>query len=384
MKNDLKQYFKIPDHITYLNGAYMSPLLKSIEKIGHDSVSKKCLPYEISASDFFEDSIRLKKEFAKLVKIKDINNIAIIPSVSYGVSTVCNNIRVNQNEEILIVGEQFPSNFYAWKKLADKNKAVLRIVSAPVSFVERGKNWNQLILKAINKKTTVVAIGNIHWADGTLFDLPAIRLKTKENNALFVIDGTQSIGALPFSVNELDPDALICAGYKWLLGPYSTGIAYYSDFFNEGNPIEENWINRRNSEDFSGLVNYEKNYQPKAGRYNVGEMSNFTLLPMLIKAIEQLNEWGVESIQKHCEKISKKAINELRNLDCFVENDLYRAHHLFGVYLPQNISLNKLRDEFSKKNIFVSLRGNAIRVSPNIYNDENDFDKLVSCFKTVI
>jgi len=74
---------------------------------------------------------------------------------------------------------------------------------------------------------------------------------------LLIIDGIQSIGTLPFSVKEIQPDALICAGYKWLLGPYSIGLAYYSDTFANGFPIEENWINRKNSEDFGGLVNYE-------------------------------------------------------------------------------------------------------------------------------
>ena len=81
-------------------------------------------------------------------------------------------------------------------------------------------------------------MGHIHWADGTLFDLIAIRKKADKVGAKLIIDGTQSVGALPFSVKEIQPDALIVGGYKWLLGPYSIGMAYYADTFNNGEPLE--------------------------------------------------------------------------------------------------------------------------------------------------
>lgn len=378
-----KDLFRLPENVSYLNGAYMSPFLKSVEAIGHASVTKKCFPYEVTGDDFFTNTNKLKQEFSKLVEINDYQNVAIIPAVSYGIATVANNVKLNAGGEILVVGEQFPSNIYSWQKIADKNNATVRIITAPEDFNKRGQHWNQVILDTISDKTALVAISHVHWADGTLFDLKAIRVKTKLHNALLIIDGTQSIGALPFSVKEIEPDALICAGYKWLLGPYAIGLAYYSDAFSNGNPIEENWINRKNSEDFSGLVNYEPEYQPKAGRYNVGEMSNFTLTPMLIRAIEQLNKWQPKRVQEYCKFISEEAIEELRALDCFIEEDTFRAQHLFGIYLPKTINLEKLKAEFLKNNIYVSFRGNAIRVSPHLYNTKEDFEKLVRCFEGI-
>ena len=378
-----KNLFRTPENVSYLNGAYMSPFLKSVEAIGHASVSKKCFPYEVTGDDFFKHTNKLKQEFSKLVAIDDYQNVAIIPAVSYGIATVANNIKLNAGDEILVVSEQFPSNIYSWQKIAKQNQATVRIIAAPIDFNQRGQRWNQAILEAINEKTSVVAMPHVHWADGTLFDLKAIREKTKNYNALLIIDGTQSVGALPFSVKEIEPDALICGGYKWLLGPYSIGLAYYSDAFINGNPIEENWINRKNSEDFSGLVNYEPEYQPKAGRYNVGEMSNFTLTPMLIRAIEQLNEWQPKRVQDYCKAISEEAIQTLRGLGCFIEDDGYRAQHLFGIYLPEHINLEKLKAEFTKQNIYVSFRGNAIRVSPHVYNSKVDFEKLVGCFEGI-
>jgi len=376
-----KDKFKIPENVTYLNGAYMSPTLKSVEKIGHEAITQKCFPYEVGAKDFFIHSENLRKQFASFIEAQDYHNIAIIPSVSYGMANVANNIKLKSDDEIIIADEQFPSNVYAWQKVAQKNNASIKIIKPPASNEKRGEIWNQKILNAINDKTKVVTLGPLHWADGTIFDLKAIREKSTAYKALLIIDGSQSIGALPFSVKEIEPDALIVVAYKWLLGPYSFGMAYYSDYFNDGEPIENNWINRFNSEDFSGLVNYESRYQPKAGRYNMGEYSNFVNTPMLAKSLEQLQEWNPQQIQEYCHQISKKAINQLRNLGCFIEEDTYRAKHLFGVYLPKHIDLDKLKTRFKEQHIFVSFRGEAIRVSCNVYNDQGDFEKFVRCFK---
>ena len=378
-----KDKFKLPETVTYLNGAYMSPLLKSVEKIGHEAVSKKCLPYEIIAEDFFSGVEKLRKAFADFIDVPDYQNTAIIPSVSYGIATVANNIKLRSGDEIVIADGQFPSNVYAWQNIAKEYNAKINIIKPPASFKKRGLIWNENILSAITNKTTLVSLGPVHWADGTLFDLKSIREKTKKHNALMIIDGAQSLGALPFSVKDIDPDAVVTVGYKWLLGAYGLGMAYYSDFFNDGNPIENNWINRYNSEDFSQLVNYQPKYQPKAGRYNMGECSNFNLVPMLTKSIAQLSEWKPENIQNYCDKISKKGVVELRSLDCNIEEDVFRAKHIFGVYLPKYFNLDKLKTRFKENSIYVSFRGDAIRVSPNVYNTEEDFEKLVSCFKSI-
>jgi len=375
-----KHLFDLSEEITYLNGAYMSPQLKSVTQIGLQSVQKKAHPNQILPEDFFTEKEILKQGFAKLIDAPDYKNVAIIPSVSYGIANAANNVPIKKGDEILLVDEQFPSNVYVWQEVAKKNDAIVKMVKPPSSLENRGKLWNENILEAITKNTAVIAMPHVHWADGTLFDLKAIRKKTKTVNAMLVIDGTQSVGALPFSIQEIEPDALVCGGYKWLLGPYAIGLAYYSDAFNNGTPIEHNWMNRHNSEDFTRLTNYEDRYQEKAARYSVGESSNFVLTPMMTKAIEQLIEWQPKNIQEYGKSISQQAIQKLRELGCFIEDDSYRAHHLFGIYLPKHLNLEALKAELKEKQIFVSFRGNAMRVSCNVYNTEDDFENLLNCF----
>jgi len=381
MLNNQSHLFSLPTDVTYLNGAFMAPLSNAVAAVGKKALFQKQNPTQILGDDFFIPTEKLKETFAKLIDVKVADQIAIIPSVSYGLATVANNIKLKKGDEILMLAEQFPSNVYVWQKLAKKYDAKVVIIKSPELEEGRGASWNKSILKNITPKTAVVAMPHCHWADGTLFDLENIRKKTTENDALLIIDGTQSVGALPFSVAKIQPDALVCAGYKWLMGAYGLGVAYYSEKFNDGNPIEENWINRFNSQDFAGLVNYESRYQPYAGRYNMGEVSSFIATPMLTKSIEQLLVWKPKNIQEYCQTISNDAITALRQLGCFVEEDTYRAKHLFGVYLPDTMDVDKLKERFNERKIFVSFRGKAIRVAPNVYNTKADFDRFVSCFK---
>ena len=376
-----KDKFSLPDGVTYLNAAYMSPQLKSVEEAGIAALRKKNRPFEISADDFFANKLLLKQKFASLIGLESQEQLAIIPSASYGIANAARNISLKPGEEILMVSEQFPSHVYSWKRLADSYGGMLRIIDPPDSFKQRGEKWNESILEQISDKTAVVALPHVHWADGTLFDLKAIRKKSIEHGALMIIDGTQSVGALPFSIKDLQPDALICAGYKWLLGPYSLGLAYYAESFNEGIPIEENWINRLNSEDFKGLTSYQDAFQPGAERYSVGESSNFNHTPMLLKAVEQLLEWKPENIQQYCQEISSKAISSIRGSGYFIEEDSYRAKHLFGIYLRPGQELQHIKKRMESRNIYVSYRGAAIRVSPHLYNTAFDFEQLASCFQ---
>ncbi len=372
-----RKKFSLPKDVTYLNCAYMSPLLKEVENKGIEGIKLKKNPFLLSPSSFFEDSQKLRLEFAKLINIRDPSRIAIIPSASYGLAVVAANARMNRAHKMVVAGEQFPSNVYPWMRLSAESGATLKTVSPFADLKDRGKIWNQRILEAIDKSTKLVALGHVHWADGTKFDLLEIRKRTKEVGALLVIDGTQSVGALPFDTSKIQPDALICGGYKWLMGPYSIGMAYFGDYFEDGKPIEENWINRKFSEDFTSLVNYQDEYQPGALRYDVGERSNFILVPMMTAALKQINQWKPENIQGYCASISEKAIQKLIHAGFWIEDHDFRGHHLFGVRLPSGLDLEKIKSRLKKNKISVSFRGNSIRVAPHVYNSEDDLTKLV-------
>lgn len=372
-----KHLFDLDPSVTYLNCAYMSPLMKSVEEAGIKGIRRKLQPNQVLGNDFFTESDQLREEFGRLINCKETNRLVIIPSVSYGMANVANNISLSPGDEILIVDEQFPSNVYPWMRIAKEARAIIKTILPPKVLDNRGKIWNQRILDAITTKTKLVACGQIHWADGTLFDLVSIRKRTSEVGALLVIDGTQSIGALPFDLAEIKPDALIAAGYKSMMGPYSIGMAYYGSAFDDGIPIEENWINRYESENFANLVNYNERYQPGALRYEVGEHSNFILVPMLLEALKMLNNWKPENIQSYCQSLISNAVDILREHGYWIEDEGYRATNLFGIRLPNSISMNEAKERLTRAGVFVSYRAIAFAFHHK-YNQSEDMDALVN------
>ncbi|HKK46465.1 MAG TPA: aminotransferase class V-fold PLP-dependent enzyme [Balneolaceae bacterium] len=378
-----KHLFSLDENHHYLNCSYLSPLLKSVEEAGIKGIRLKKQPWEISPEDFFKDSNKLRSLFADVIHSENANSIGIMPAVSYGLATVAKNLDPKKGNTIVVTGEQFPSNVYAWNRYCKQHHCNLKVVDPPKDFKNRGEKWNQRILDAIDEHTLLVALGNVHWTDGTLFDVEAIGEQARKSNAYFAIDGTQSVGALPFDVQKVQPDALICAGYKWLMGPYAMTLGYFGPRLRDGIPLEEGWITRKGSEDFSALIDYSEGYQPGAQRFDVGERSNFILVPMMIEALKQIRKWKPENIQGYCKNLTTDLVQKLPEYGYQIEVENWRGHHMFGIRLPRLVTKKQLQSELKKRNIYLSIRGSAIRISPNVYNDKRDINTLLDVLKDV-
>jgi selenocysteine lyase/cysteine desulfurase len=357
----------------------MGPLPRASQDAGIAAIARKGNPSTITPADFFTEASEARRLFAQLIN-GDAARVAIIPAVSYGVATVARNTPVARGQNVVVIGEDFPSNMYAWRKVATRSTAELRVVPPPDGS-RRGAEWNARLLDAIDGNTAVVAVPHVHWSDGTRFDLSTIGAAARHVGAAFIVDGTQSVGALPFDVRSIQPDALICAGYKWLLGPYSIAVAYYGPRYDGGEPIEDNWITRRESDDFQQLVNYQDEYAPGAVRYDGGERSNFILLPMFIAALRLILDLSPARIQQYCERLIAAPVEHARDRGFAVEDAEWRGAHLFGLRVPAQLDLRKLRHELQARNVIASWRGSALRLSPNVYNTQNDVDALVAALR---
>ncbi|MDX1624765.1 MAG: aminotransferase class V-fold PLP-dependent enzyme [Gemmatimonadota bacterium] len=377
----MKDRFSLPEGLHYLNAAYMTPLSKRAEAAGREALERARDPTSIEPADFFAIPDRVRRAFGRIVN-GDPERVAIVPAASYGIATAARNTPVEAGQNVVVLHEQFPSHVYAWRRVAGEAGAELRTVAPPAEPDSRGEGWNARLLEAIDRDTAAVAVPHVHWTDGTLFDLEAVGERAREAGAALVIDGTQSVGALPFDVGRIRPDALVCAGYKWLTGPYGIGVAWFGPRYDGGVPLEENWINRRGSEEFAGLVDYEEAYQPGAVRYDAGEKSSFVLGPILAAALEELLEWGIASIRSHCREVLAESLAAAREMGYRVEVPEWRAAHLVGVRIPDRVALDRLREALDERDVVVSLRGDAIRVSPHLYNDTNDAAALEEALRS--
>ncbi|HET6688035.1 MAG TPA: aminotransferase class V-fold PLP-dependent enzyme [Rubrobacter sp.] len=371
-----RDLFEIPEDIVYLNCAFMAPQLRPAREVGERAVSRKSRPWEITPDVFFEDAEEIRALFARLVG-GDADGVAIIPSVSYGISVAAANLDVREGEKIVILEDQFPSNVYAWGELAERSGARLVTLPRPEDF-----DWTRALLEEIDSGTAVVAVPNCHWTDGSLVDLARVGERVREAGAALVVDAIQSLGAHPFDVSEVRPDFLVAASYKWLLGPYGVGYMYVGEEYREGKPIEHNWINRRGSQDFSGLVAYQDAFQPGARRYDVGERSNFALLPMAAEALRQLLDWGVENVSETIGTLTDLTEETAGEHGFVTIPKERRARHMIGLMLGPDAP-DDLPTRLTAHNVYVSVRGPSVRVSPHLYNTELDVYRLFDVLERV-
>lgn len=268
--------------LAYLNTAYLGPLPRRSRDAAKSACERQTQPFVHLAgkpgtqlSSFYSDVEQCRAAFAALVTGSTADDIALVPSTSYAMSVARKNLLpiglLDSNSRILVLEQQFQSNLYCWEDAVQEAGGELLVVARPDDF-----DWTRAVLEEIDGAAEgtlkLVALPCCHWTDGSTLDLVSIGARCRAVGARFVIDGTQSIGAVPFDVSAVKPDFLAVSAYKWLLCPYGLAFLYAApEHQAHGQPIEQhNW--ERTGEGF-----YQYDYTQGARRFDGGQRSNVSL-----------------------------------------------------------------------------------------------------------
>lgn len=369
--------FDIPAQVAYFNCAYMSPLLRSAAAAGQQGVAGKSQPWQVRPADFFSLPDQARSLFAGLVGAQ-ADDIAIVGSASYGIETALKNIRLQAGDQVLICADEFPSSLYPLRRAA-------RLAGAEIVTVARPQDgdWTRALLQAMTPRTRLALLCPCHWTDGGLIDLAAVRLALDAHDGLLLVDATQSMGALPLDVSQVRPDFLVAATYKWLLGPYSLGFLYVAPRWQDGQPLEENWVNREAAHDFARLVDYRAGYAPGARRFDMGERANFVALPMAMAALEQIAAWQVPRIAQTISHLTGQIAAHVAPWGLEAAPAHLRAGHFLGLRWPGALP-SSLPEQLAAAQVHVSIRGPAIRITPHVYNHEEDVARLLEVLQAAL
>jgi selenocysteine lyase/cysteine desulfurase len=368
-----RHLFDIPRDVCYLNCAYMGPLPRPVRDAGAAALLRCATPWLIGSEDFFEPAEAARRLIAGLLNASP-ESIALVPTAANAIAAVAKNVPIRPGQQIVVLADQFPSNMYSWLGLAAQG-ARIKTIPAPVG-PNRGRRWNERLLSSIDGNTGLVAIEAVHWTDGTLFDLAAVGRRCREVGAWYVVDATQTIGIEALDAASIGADALVAHPYKSMMAGYGLGFAYFGERLANGSPLEQSWLMRRGSEDFSRLVDYQEDYAPGMRRYDTSTRANLSHIAMLTAAMELFRRWQAPRVRRYCLEMSKKLIECARRAGYEVPEDGEHAAHIFGIRPPSGTDLQALRRTLQARHIHVSVRGDAIRVSPHVYNDEADADRF--------
>jgi selenocysteine lyase/cysteine desulfurase len=372
-----RDLFDVPRDVAYLNTANMSPLLRAVREAGGRGVDVRGRPWAIEPIDWFTEVERLRGLAGKVFGVP-ADGLALVPSTSYGLAVAARNLPLKAGERVLVLDDEFPSDFYTWQRAAERSDGELVIVRRA-----DGQSWTDAVLAALDERTAIVAVPNVHWTNGALLELGRVAAAARDAGAALVIDASQSLGALPLDIAELDPDFVASVGYKWLLGPLSVGYLYVAERHRGGEPLEENWALREGADDFAALADYTARYMPGARRFDVGQRTNFGLVPMAIAALEQLRDWGVAEIARELAAVTGEIARAAAGLGLAAPPEAERAPHMLGLEFPREAGervLAALRDA----GVVASVRAGSLRLAPHLHTDRTDVDRLLRALEAAV
>jgi selenocysteine lyase/cysteine desulfurase len=374
-----RHLFDIPREVAYFNCAYYSPQLNESRERLIAGARAKSSPWERLPGSFFDDAETLRGVWSRLFG-GDADGYAVVPAASYALSTAARAIEpgLKAGDRILVIADEFPSNVLPWRRTAQETGARMVTVPAPSDG-----SWTRAILAAIDKSVKVVAVSTCHWTNGARIDLEPIGAACRANGSVLVVDATQTLGAMPFSVEDVQPDFLAAACYKWQLGPYGVSLLYVSEPWRSARPLEESWLARDNAADFTSLADYSDAYMAGARRFEVGEKGSLTTLPGAIAAAEQIEAWGIENIAMSLAAINSRISAHLEGLGFQLPAEGQRCPHMFGAVLPAS-NASKLVAELRKRDIYVSQRGSSLRFAPHLYVDDRDLARLAESLDELV
>jgi selenocysteine lyase/cysteine desulfurase len=370
-----RHLFEMPRDICYLNSASYSPLpLKTLEA-GRAAVGRKGAPWTLDAGFANRQHERARLAAAALIHA-DPADIALIPSVSYGVATAAKLITIARGARVIVLEDDHSSPVLEWRMRAEAEGFTVETVGRP----DDG-DWTSAVLAAIERPGAppvgLASISSVHWSDGGLIDVDAVAAALKRQDAVFLIDATQSAGVLAMDVSRLDPDFVIFPTYKWLLGPYGRAFIYIAKRHQGGLPLEQTAAGRRDVRAENEVYFSDLRYVADARRFDMGERDHFISMEMAAIGMEMMAEWGASAVAQRLALLTERLAEGVRGIGFHISDRRLRAPHILSLAFPKGMPQG-LIEGLASEGVYVAARLGRLRVSPHVFNDEADTDRFVA------
>lgn len=364
-----RDLFDLPSGLTYFNTASQSPCLTASFSAGERGLVRKRQPWLAERSALPGEMERCREVFGGLIGAT-ADDVAIVFSTSYGIAAAAANLTLAPGQNVLVLEAQFPSNVYAWQRLAERSGGGIRYVSRGVDF-----DWTGPVLDALDDGVGIVALPNCHWCDGALVDLEPIAAECIRRGIPLVVDATQSLGVKPLSLGSVPAYFIVASAYKWLLCPDMMGFMYVAPKHQTGMPLELNHASRTDAPSMETGSGLGGRLKANARRFDMGAADSMIHMPMCVKALEQIAEWTPQAIHDYLTRLVDMIAERAEERGFVCPPKARRIGHFIGLYRDEPWP-EDLAARLATRDVHVAFRNGALRVSPYLFNDDNDVDRL--------
>jgi selenocysteine lyase/cysteine desulfurase len=306
----------------------------------------------------------------------DPADVALIPSISYGVATAAKVLTVGRGTRVLVLENDHSSPVLEWQMRADAQGFTVETIHRP----DDG-DWTSAVLAAIERPgeppVSLASISSVHWSDGGLIDIEKVGAALRQRAAAFLVDATHSAGVLPLDVRRLDPDFVMFPTYKWLLGPYGRAFIYIAKRHQDGIPLEQTSSGRSDVRAENAIYFADIGYVPDARRFDMGERDHFISMEMASIGMEMMADWGSTAVAQRLQMLTTRIADGVRGIGVSVVEPRLRAPHILSLRFANGMPAD-LVASLANEGIHVAARLGRMRISPHVFNDEADADRFVA------
>jgi selenocysteine lyase/cysteine desulfurase len=369
--------FDIPRDVCYLNAASYSPLPLATVEAARLAVARKARPWLIDHDFAAKQYERVRAAAARLINA-DPNDVALISSVAYGVATAAKILPVPRGSRVLVLQDDHSSPVLEWMTRSHDGEFTVETVQTPGNH-----DWTDAVLSAVERPgaapLAVASISSVHWSDGGVLDPDRVTPAVRKRGAALLVDATHSVGVMNCDVRTLDPDFVVFPTYKWLLGPYGRAFLYVAKRHQDGVPLEQTSYGRRAVRAEQDVYFSDTNYVANARRFDMGERDHFISMEMASLGMELMAKWGFRAVTERLAMLTARLADGLRSQQLSVPDAAVRAPHIMSLGFRDGMPKG-LIENLAAEQIYVALRLGRMRISPHVYNNENDIDRFVTAF----
>lgn len=365
-----RRFFPITDTDIYLNHAAVSPMSTLITDTISDYMNDRTRGNINNFKHLLGQRNKLKSNIATLINAAP-ENIALVANTSEGLNWLANGLCWQPGDHILLFENEFPANIYPFLNLER--------FGVKIDFVpsRAGKFYLEDIETRIHDQTRILSVSFVQFLTGYCNDLTGIGKICKENNVIFAVDGIQGIGALPLDVKAAQIDFLSNGGHKWLMAPQGCGFIYVNPTLEDNLiPVFAGWLSVKDSWNF---LDYKLEFLEDAGRFEIGTPNSMGIIGACA-ATDLLLEVNPTHIRDHLLKLGDLLISLMSELDLnYLGSE--QSKERSGIYSFTGRDIEGLFNYLSNEHIHISLRNNALRVSPHFYNNETEIKEFAHICK---
>src|SRR5436190_21896213 len=382
MLSSQRALFDIPSDVAYLNAAGWSPLPRVTQEAGRAAVARKGQPWKLAPDCHERQHERARAAAAALIGA-EARDVALVSSVGYGVAIAGKVLSIRRGTRVLVLENDHTSPVLEWISRADAQGFTVETVAQPANG-----DWSSAVLEAIERPgaapVSLASISSIHWSDGGLLDMQAIRDALRRHGAALLIDATHGVGVIATDVKALDPDFLIFPTYKWVLGPYGRAFVYVAPRHHDRVPLEQTAFGRRNVKAENPVYFADTRYLPDARRYDMGERDHFISMEMAAMGMEMLAQWGAAAVVERLSALTRRIAEGLAGANNVqIPDERVRAPHILSLGFTGGMPPDLMKT-LAGQQIYVAPRLGRMRISPHVYNDEADVDRFVATMKQAL